>query len=319
MQRRRFLGMCAAAGVAAVTGTGCGRARPLKFGIHPWIGYEPLYLAEEFGWLPAPLQLVRGRSAGDSMAGLASGALDGAALTLDEAIRVHTRGTELYVVAVTDVSAGADVLVARPEIGSVEQLVGRRVAVEMNGVSGVLFLSLLERSGIPRDRLTVVDLPVDRHLEAWQQGRVAASACYEPVASLLEDAGGVRLFDSRQIPETIFDVLVVTRRRAEQDPALVTDLVLAYFRGQQHLVRNRHDAVYRAAARQNIRPEDVQAALACVMLPDLSSNHRYLAPNGRIETVARHLSRMLTREGLLPAPLGEDRLCNPAFLPRRLS
>lgn len=55
------------------------------------------------------------------------------------------------------------------------------------------------------------------------------------------------------------------------------------------------------------------------MLPDLSSNHRYLAQNGRIETVARHLSRMLTREGLLPAPLGEDRLCNPAFLPRRLS
>lgn len=317
MQRRQFIGMCAAAGLAATGISGCGPARPMRIGIHSWIGYEPLFLAEEFGWLPESLTLVRGASALASMAGLRAGTLDAAALTLDEAIRVHTTGPELYVVAVLNVSVGADVLVARPELTSVQALAGRRVAVELSGTSGVLFLSMLDKAGIAREAVTVVDLPVNRHLEAWNEGLVDASSCYEPVASFLEEAGAVRLFDSRQIPETIFDVLVVTRARAEADPELVRSLLLAHFDGLQHLVRNHHDAVYRIAAHQGVRPGDVREALACVMLPDISTNHRYLMPNGRIDTVAQHLADLLGREGLLVAPLA-TRLCNPDYLPRRL-
>jgi len=316
MHRRHFLGASLAAGFAALGLSGCGTARPLRFGIHPWIGYEPLYLAEEFGWLPSSVTLVKGQSALDSMKLLESGDIDGAALTLDEAIRVHVQGTELLVVGVTNVSVGADVLVVQPEIENLDQLRGRRIGAEMSSVSGTLLLNLLDRAGIERDQVTIVDLPMDERVSAWERGDLDAVACYEPIASMMVGLGGVRLFDSSQLPETIFDVLVVTREFAARGARPVRALLEAHFAGLRHLVRNPYDAIYRVATRQGTSPAAVRSALASVMLPDLASNQRYLAQNGRIERVARKLSRMLAREGLIDRALDVEHFCDSDFLPR---
>ncbi|MBD3640736.1 MAG: ABC transporter substrate-binding protein [Marinobacter sp.] len=319
MHRRHFLGASLAAGFAALGLGGCGTARPLRFGIHPWIGYEPIYLAEEFGWLPSAVALEKGSSALDSMASLESGGIDGAALTLDEAIRVHIAGTRLMVVGVTNVSVGADVLVVRPDIKNLDQLRGRRIGVEMSGVSGTLLLNLLKIAGIPREDVTLVDLPMDEHVAAWRRGEADAVACYEPTASVLLGLGGVRLFDSSQLPETIFDVLVVTRQFAGREPDAVRALLEGHFAGLRHLVRNPYDSVYRVATRQGTSPATVRSALASVMLPDLASNQRYLARNGRIERVARDLSEMLATEGLIPHALLVDRFSTSDFLPRSVA
>ena len=58
MQRREFLGLSIAAGLSAAGLPGCSDSGPLRFGIHPWIGYEPLYLAGDFNWLPATVALL---------------------------------------------------------------------------------------------------------------------------------------------------------------------------------------------------------------------------------------------------------------------
>ena len=319
MHRREFLGFTIAAGLGAAGLSGCGAREPLAFGIHPWIGYEPLYLAQEFGWLPPSVALSTGASAKNSMEGLRDGTLQGAALTLDETIRLVSQGQDLVVVAVADVSAGADVLVVRPDIDDLSGLRGQRVAVELNGVSGTLFLKILEISGLNRDDVTTVDLPVNRHIEAWSAGAVDASVSYEPVASLLVREGGVRLFDSRSLPETIFDLLVVTRNTAERNPDAVRALVAAHFSGLQHLVRSQYDAVYRVANRHGIQPDDVRQALATVMLPDLAANQRYLARSGRDEVTARSLSDLMLNAGMITQRPSLYHFCDPAFLPRRLS
>jgi NitT/TauT family transport system substrate-binding protein len=315
MHRREFIGLSLAAGLAVSGLGGCSRRKPLRFGVHPWIGYEPLYLAEEFGWLSDDVTLIKGQSSADSIDGLQSGTLAGAALTLDEAIRVHVEGPELYVVGVADVSAGADVLIVRPGIHSIDELRGKRIATELGGVSGTLLLTILDRADIAPEQVVIVDLPVDEHLDAWKRNEVDASVCYEPVASLLEEAGGERLFDSSMVPDTIFDVLVVTREEVRSNPQVVPDLLEAHFSGLRYLVRNMYDSVYRVAARQGVSPDDVRSALATVMLPDLAANRRYLETNGRIDTVARHLSRLLLGEGLMSRALTTPVLSNDAFLP----
>lgn len=317
MQRRDFLGFSIAAGLSMAGLAGCSKSGPLAFGIHPWIGYEPLYLAEEFGWLPKSVVLRSGSSSSDSMAGLLSGELGGAALTLDETIRVWSHGTELVVVAVADVSAGADVLVVRPHIEELADLRGQRIAVELSGVSGILLLKILEVAGLARDDIVTVDLPVNQHPAAWSRGEIDASVGYEPTVSALEREGGFRLFDSSEMPETIFDVLVVTRDTADRNPGAVRDLVAAHFAGLRHLVRSMHDAIYRVANRQGVLPGNVKSALGTVMLPDLAANQRYLAASGRVESMARSLSRLMLNEGLISSAPGFQHLCDPAFLPRR--
>ncbi|WP_305966361.1 ABC transporter substrate-binding protein [Marinobacter salsuginis] len=318
MQRREFLGLSIAAGLSVAGLAGCSGSGPLRFGIHPWVGYEPLYLADDFNWLPETVVLVPGTSAKDSMDGLLSGAIAGAALTLDETIRLSSRGLELVVVAVVDVSAGADVLMVRPSITDLAGLKEQRIAVELNGVSGIMLFKILEVAGLSPNDVIKVDLPVSEHAQAWSRGEVDACVCYEPTASMIENAGGVRLFDSSDIPETIFDVLVVTREAADRNPRAVRDLVSGHFRGLQHLVRSMHDSVYRIATRQGISPDEVRTALATVMLPDLAANQRYLRTEGSIETMARSLSGLMMAEGMIEQNPEIQQLSDASFLPARV-
>lgn len=319
MYRRSFLRLSIAAGMAAAGLTGCDRAQPIHFGVHPWIGYEPLYLAEDFGWLTESVSLAKGAAADDSMAGLVNGTLDGAALTLDEALRVQDAGKDVVVVGVTDVSAGADVIMVQPFIQDLSELRGRRIAVELSGASGVMLVKTLERAGLSRGDITEVGLPVSEHLDAWRRGDIDASVCYEPTASKLENLGGNRLYDSSDLPETIFDVLVVTRAMADNNSDAVRDLLEAHFAGMRHLVRSRHDSVYRVASRQDTSHSAVERAMASVMFPDLTANQRYLAASGRVETIAFALAQMMVVEGMLSELPDLGRLCDPSFLPRSLS
>lgn len=323
MHRRQFLKHSALKLTAASVATlalpglsGCFGEQPLHTGVHPWIGYEPLLLARDFGWMPASVEIAFGHTSGRSMAGLQDGSLDAAALTLDEALRVHASGTPLRAVAVTNVSVGADVILARPGIQSLDDLRGRVIGVEMAGVSGVLLFSAMERRGLTRSDVTLLDLPVTEHVAAWQEGRIDVSVCYHPTAGVLEALGAVRLFDSADMPETIFDLLVVTRRAEKRQPDAIGDLVQGYFAGLRHLVRNQYDAVYRIATRQDIAPAMVQQSLALVALPEMTANHRLLAPQGRVELMARQLSELLFREQLVDQKPQFDQFCTRRFLPR---
>ena len=95
---------------------GCSQGQLLKVGIHPWVGYESLELAQQFKWLPEGVELVHKEELNTSGAALQAGQVDAACLTLDEVLRLRAEGTPVTVGLVFDVSAGADALLVRPGI-----------------------------------------------------------------------------------------------------------------------------------------------------------------------------------------------------------
>ncbi|WMC12190.1 ABC transporter substrate-binding protein [Oceanimonas pelagia] len=301
MERRRFL--TGFASLAALPLLGCGPGAPLRLGIHAWIGYETLYLARNLNWLPDSVRLVSGASATDSLKGLRRGELDGACLTLDEVLLARSQDIPLTIAAVFDVSAGADMLVVRPGIRHLEQLAGTRLGVESTALGALMLNRVLHRAGLPRSALQLVELAPDEQLAAWQAGRVDAVISYEPIAGRLLENGGERLFDSRSLPDTIFDVLAV---RADTAAEPLASLVHYHFRALEHLRTNRQDALYRIAGRQQVTPAQVEQALAGVVMPNLSANRRYLDnPDSRLAGAARQLHDIMLDHGLLPRP---DRL-----------
>lgn len=83
---------------------------PLRFGSRVAPGYELFYIARDLGYFhDQPIQFVELRSASQVISALQSGAINAAALTLDEALRVIDAGTDLEIVDVIDVSHGADI------------------------------------------------------------------------------------------------------------------------------------------------------------------------------------------------------------------
>lgn len=296
MERRRFLSLTPFAlglsGLVPFLG-GCRQDDPLRVSYHPWIGYETLYLAERFHWLPEGATLTRRRSASESLEALQKHQADAAALTLDEVIRARQRGMDLVVVMVFNVSAGADALVTHHSIKRLEDLEGRRIGAEASAVGAMLLDRVLEKAGLTREQVTVVDLPANRHLAAWETGEVDAVVSYEPVVAQLRRAGAVLMVDSRDFPDTIFDVLAVRRDCIPHVEDTLVGLVDAHFRALEHLRFNRQDALYRIADVESVTPADARRALGGVLLPDRRANQRYLSPGSRLIMAAGELQRRL--------------------------
>ena len=319
MHSRRWTLTAMAAGSLPLGG--CAPPVPLQLGTHHWIGHEPLLLAQDFHWLPPEVGIAMGPGAPDSLDGLKQGRLDGATLTLDETLGARSAGVPLSVVLVLDSSSGADLVLARPGLASLPSLRGQRLAVERTAVGELMMLKALAAAGLAESDLTLVEMPVDQQPRAWAEGRIDAAITYEPTASRLVRLGGRRLFDSRAIPEMIFDVLAVRQDRLWGRRATLEATVAAHFRGLHHLRSNRPDATYRIASRQSLRPAEVTQALAGVSLPDLQRNRVLLSPGSPLASAARALAQQMANgRPAAPTPPARpvdrlDDLFDPSYLP----
>ncbi len=315
MQRRTFLLLTPFAGSSLLTGCPT-REENLRIAYHPWIGYETLFLAAEFGWLPPTAELSRFDSVSDSLPVLRRGEVDAAALTLDEVIRARLHGLDLVVVMVFDVSSGGDVLLVEEGIDSLSGLAGKRIGVEIGGVGELLLDRALARAGLGWDDVIVVDRPAHQHLDAWRNREVNALVSYEPVVSQLRAAGARRLIDSRDFPDLIFDVLAVRRDRLKKVGHVLTEVIRAHFRALRHLRINLQDAVYRIADVQRVAEQTVMQSIAGVLLPDLESNRRYLSDGSRLIDAIVALHPRLSNGGQPPSRAAIDDWVTGDYLPQ---
>jgi len=318
MNRRSLLVHVGQLGSALATCglSACATPARLKVAVNPWIGFETLRLAKAFHHLPDSVMLYETRALSESSHLLATGQVDAACLTLDEVLRVRATGVPVTVGLVFDVSEGGDMVLAKPGIRTTADLAGKRIGVEKGALGALMLNELLRRAQLPLAKLTVVEVSTDQQLEAWRNGQIDAAITYEPIATLLQREGGVRLFDSRQVPDTIFDVLAVRTDSIDGRQAVLEALVQGHFHGLTHIARNREDATYRIAATQGVSFVEVRQALTGVRLPSLQANREYLAtPGGRLLEAATALSALMVTEGLLARQDALADLCRSTWLP----
>ncbi|KUJ71092.1 ABC transporter substrate-binding protein [Thiomicrospira sp. WB1] len=298
---------------------GCEKRGDSRFGIHTWIGYESLLLANQTGRLPPNITLSVGKNASDSIQGLLSGKLDGAALTLDEVLQVKNQGIPLKVVLVFDISAGADKVIARQPVERLSDIAGQRIAYEPTAVGELMLSKLLQAADLSRDQVTLVNSSPDRQLEQWQADAADIMITYEPTASRLQRNGGHVIFDSRQLPETILDVLAVRADRVDQFADNLRDLIRAHFQVLDALQTNPGDTLYQIATRQDVALASVREALRGVILPSVTANIRLLKEGGKVQTMAQELTDLMQQQNLFQQeaePSLTDQLATAQYLPK---
>ena len=319
ISRRQALG--AAGCVALLPGlSSCGWLQnlPVAVAAHEWVGYEPMFLARDRGWLDATqVTMLETRSAVESIQAVRSGKAQAAALTLDEVLGARASGLALSVVLVFNVSLGADMLLVRPGITQLAQLKGRRIGYEASSVSEVMLAEVLKTAGLTRQDVQLEKIGVDAHLFAWQNRAVDAFITYEPVATRLLAEGMSRLFDSRQIPDTIIDVLAVKSDALDQAHAnALKHLIAAHFRALDDLTRNPQDAAYRMAGHLHLPAQGVLAAFKGLILPTPASNYRLLSGGTpALLPTARRVAGTLRRSGILSNDDALAHLINGSYLP----
>ena len=289
----------------------------LRVAAHVWVGYEPLFLAENRRWLdPQRVQLLPTKNASDTVAALTDGRAQAGALTLDEVLRARANGLPLSVVMVFNVSLGADMLLARPGLASLSQLKGSRLGYETGSVGEIMLTEALRVGGLTRQDVHLQALPVAQQVQAWQAREIDAVISHEPVASQLLGLGMKRLFDSRQIPNTIIDVLAVRRDALNwRHASALRHLLMAHFRARDEFERNPHDAAYRMSPHLNLPPSAVVAAFKGMLLPTAANNHELLSGDAPLLGWARQVMQILLRADLIPAPDPLTDLIDAGYLP----
>lgn len=321
LTRRHFLFSAAVLPLFNVL-AGCNPTRNLTIATHVWPGYESLHLARHEGWLdPNKVDLLNTRSARETLRAIHEERADGGTLTLDEVLRARARGEALVAVLVFDISVGADAIYARRGIRSLADLRGRRVGYEEDSTSSLVLARALELAGLQLSDVERVPLSVDEHLAGWQQGKVDALVSYEPTISQLAKQDAHRLFDTRQMPDVVVDVLAIHQRAltAAGQLSAIRHVVQAHLTALRHITTNPHNAFARMSERLQLPIEQVPSAFRGLVMPDWRNNRRLLAGGeGRAPELlagVKQLASLMVKLGLLKTYPDLEGLLNGDFLP----
>lgn len=211
---------------------------PLKVGTNAWVGYDPLVLARDQQLMDArQVKVVELSSSSETLRNFRNQLLDAAALTLDETLRLADEGQDLRIVAVLSASAGADMVIASPSVSTPGQLRGKTIAVEGTTVGALMLQRLLQEARLQPADVRVRHMEATQHLAALRSEAVDAVVTYEPLAGTMRAEGFRPIFDSRQMPGDIVDVLVVREQALRTRPEQVDALVAGWQQGLQALLR----------------------------------------------------------------------------------
>lgn len=314
--RRAWLARCLVVAGSASGLVGCdGQREALRLGAQVFPGYELLFLARHLGHLPeSSVRLFEMPSASASLRALASGALEGACLTLDEVLVARSRGVPLTVVLVLDVSMGADALLARAALRDLADLRGRRIGVETSAVGAVMLDAALRAAGLQPGDVRVVPLQFDEHERAFTSGRVDAVVTYAPIKQRLQAAGAQLLFSSREVPGLVTDVLAVRSPFVSSHRRALAQAVSGHLAARDAFVRAPALHAPAMAPRLGLPPADVPDAFRDLELPDLARNRQLLAAADGLRAKAEQLHGVMQRAGLLEGPFEPGQLIDAGLV-----
>jgi NitT/TauT family transport system substrate-binding protein len=299
----------AMAAVCAVWLAACGRepVPPIRIGTFPGPTSELVFLAQHRGWLPpSDFRLVEFINDGEVMRAFRNGSIEAAFISLEEVLALAQSGMDPVILFVTAESRGADAVIAHPDVTSLSDLRGRRVAVQVNSVSAYLLRRALKTAGLTVGDLQVVNVPPARHRAEFIRRDVDAVVSAEPVLRELIEAGGVELFSSASLPLELMGVTIVNGPYLERHGERVSVLCSAWWRAQADIAASAEARAW-VAARMNIPAEALAAMLKTVRLVTASESAALLGPpRPRLEATAARIQSFLVEFGLLSQPLSLD-------------
>jgi len=189
-------------------------AEPLKIGYNDWPGWVAWEVGIEKGWFEKAGVDVQFEwfDYVASMDAFAAGKLDAVAMTNGDTLVTGATGGKGVMYLINDYSNGNDMVIAKPGIGSVKELKGKKIGVEIGFVSHLLLLDALKQNGMSEADVELVNVPTNETPQVLASGQVDAIVAWQPNSgsALSLVPGSKAVFTSADQPGLIYDVLAVT-------------------------------------------------------------------------------------------------------------
>jgi NitT/TauT family transport system substrate-binding protein len=250
------------AAMGLLTAAAAASAEPLKIGYSDWPGWVAWEVAIEKGWFSEAGVDVKFEwfDYVASMDAYAAGQLDAVTMTNGDALVTGATGAKSVMILINDYSNGNDMVVGKPGVGSIKDLKGKKVGVEVGFVSHLLLLDGLKQNGMSEADVELVNVPTNETPQVLASGGVDAIVAWQPNSGMALKLvpGSKPIFTSADQPGLIYDVLAVTpsslaARRDDWKKVLkVWYRVVDYI----HDPATRDDAIKIMASRVGVDPKE---------------------------------------------------------------
>ena len=236
---------------------------PIVIGYSNWAGWWPWAIAESEGLFAkhnANVELRWYDNYSQSMEDLANGLIDGNCQTLNDTITYATEAIwGEVVVLVNDNSAGNDKIIAANGIDEIKDFKNKQVVLEAGVVDDFLLTLALEREGMSRADVKIIDLETGAASEAFAAGHADAVGAFPPFwLTALQREGAKEIISSKAFPGAIPDLLVVTKELIERKPEQVQALIDTWFEVLDFMARSPSKADQIMANRAGISLEKLK-------------------------------------------------------------
>lgn len=266
----------------ATSGGGSGEVTEVGIGTQPWIGYGPLWVADAKGFdidNGVDIKMINFSTDQDLESGFASGKFQGASNANNTYIRLASLGIDFTVTLMEDFSLTADAIVScNPDIQSIDDLAGAKVAFEEFSVSDVLFRYALNEAGISFDDIEYVPIPAADAGTAAVAGRVDVAVTYEPYlqAAVKEGDNCKIIYTAEERPGLISDALGFSSEFADSNPDAVIGVMNAWDEAVDYYNTNPEDAQAIIAKAVGEKPEALSTSFKGIKLFDLEESQDFL-------------------------------------------
>lgn len=313
-------GICALAAACALTSTMTAAAdEPMKVGIQPWLGYGQFYVAKDQNYFAAnglkQVDLVNFDEDKDVNAGLASGNLDAATLATHTAMAMASAGLPVHIVMLLDESISADAIIASPEIKTLADLKGKKIAYEEGATSDILLRNALAKAGIKWSEIQPIPMPASSAGTSLIAGRIPVAVTYEPylTAAKQQDANVNVLYDGHNQPGIVSDVLVVRDEVLKEKPEQVAALVKSWDDAVKHYRANTKADRAVIAQAVGAPAEDLKTAFDGVKFYSTAENADELTGEFAHKTFDEIMTSA-SSAGLIPQPVTAAQLIDTRFV-----
>lgn len=221
------------------------KTNEINISIDEWIGWSTIISANGglktqkgsiFDELGIKVNISVINDATQSSNALIKGDIDGAGYTINRYAFLYSKfkenGVDAVMPFITNFSSGGDGIIAKDSVKSVEDLVGKKIAVPRYSEAQTLVWWLLNKSNLTekeieqiQNDMVLFDTPDDA-AKAFFAGQVDAAATWQPYLSQAQETTGARLlFSTKAAHNLILDGIVFDQKFLDENKELVSKFI----------------------------------------------------------------------------------------------
>jgi NitT/TauT family transport system substrate-binding protein len=290
----------------------------LQIGIDLWAGYYPALLAEQLGYFHdegVAVDISMPENTDQLLVDFAAGTLDGVAVAAGDSVNVIEANPDVRIVLFSDLSDGADMVLALPPITRPEDLRGKAVGTNLGGFGELFVRHMLDDHGVPAADVKMLNVDAAQAVDRLVSGELAAVHTWEPYASRARAAGARVLYTSHDAYGLVLDGFMFAGSTLRAHPAAVKGFVRAWFRVEEHWQAHRTaDDLLLQKRLGSAAPID-HAGIHLLS----SAEERVAFEAGPTNLSSRHVLQQFVEffvsRGTLSAAPDLDQVLDPRFLP----